>query len=265
VHLKTKEVQRELEGSEFYREGREAAWRRQQLAQIEARQNECIMEGWAFMAVEVGEEGAAAGGAEALAAEESREEGKVRWEIGTGLGARAAAELKKVLDQHKGTFAFTLKDLGRCTDTDFSKQAALKDLSPYYLLLGREPILLIDAPKLLSDTVIVGSEERWVVVAEAQAKYLRELLPAALENLHMAQLRDVQRYRQRGAEKGEKGNRVIQARGEVYLKQARKDLLDIGLTTARWRVKEVKDSGVIVLVSEKGEERREHTTNVAAV
>ncbi|CAI7801103.1 unnamed protein product [Closterium sp. NIES-53] len=150
-------------------------------------------------------------------------------------------------------------------DTDFSKQAALKDLSPYYLLLGREPILLIDAPKLLSDTVIVGSEERWVVVAEAQAKYLRELLPAALENLHMAQLRDVQRYRQRGAEKGEKGNRVIQARGEVYLKQARKDLLDIGLTTARWRVKEVKDSGVIVLVSEKGEERREHTTNVAAV
>ncbi|CAI7750144.1 unnamed protein product [Closterium sp. NIES-53] len=137
-------------------------------------------------------------------------------------------------------------------------------MSPYYLLLGKEPIFPINAPKLLSDTVTAETEDKWVAVVEARAKYMREQLPAALENLHVAQRRDVQRYRQRGAGQPRKGTREVQAGGEVYLKKVKKDLLDIGLATARWRVKEVKDSGVIVLVSDKGEERRDHITNMAA-
>ncbi|CAI7868407.1 unnamed protein product [Closterium sp. NIES-54] len=51
----------------------------------------------------------------------------------------------------------------------FSKQAALKDISPYYLLLGRETILPVDAPKLLAGIVTVASEENWVGLAEARA------------------------------------------------------------------------------------------------
>ncbi|CAI7889573.1 unnamed protein product [Closterium sp. NIES-54] len=70
----------------------------------------------------------------------------------------------------------------------FSKQAALKDVSPYYLLFGKHPILPVGAPKVLTDSVSAGTAERWVALADARAVYLRQMLPAALESLKVAQL-----------------------------------------------------------------------------
>ncbi|CAI5474225.1 unnamed protein product [Closterium sp. Yama58-4] len=145
----------------------------------------------------------------------------------------------------------------------FSKQAALKDFSPYYLLLGREPILPIDAPRVLTDVVTMSSDEAWVGLAEARARYLREMLPAALENLQVAQLRDAQRYKKRRERQAVQKGAPLGIGEEVYVKKARQDMLDIGLSTERWRVKEVKDSGVVVLVGDKGQEKRDHQTNVA--
>ncbi|CAI5947964.1 unnamed protein product [Closterium sp. NIES-65] len=51
-----KVVQRGLEGSLRYQDKREAAWRRLQLESIETHRTERMMEGWSFMAVEMGQE-----------------------------------------------------------------------------------------------------------------------------------------------------------------------------------------------------------------
>ncbi|CAI5945470.1 unnamed protein product [Closterium sp. NIES-64] len=56
MHLKMKVVQRGLEGSLRYQDKREAAWRRLQLESIETHRTERMMEGWSFMAVEMGQE-----------------------------------------------------------------------------------------------------------------------------------------------------------------------------------------------------------------
>ncbi|CAI7826415.1 unnamed protein product [Closterium sp. NIES-53] len=99
--------------------------------------------------------------------------------------------------------------------------------------------------------------------SEARARCLRELLPAALENLHVAQLRDAQRYKKRGERQDGKKDQTLGVGEEVYLRQAKHDLMDLGLSTERWKVKEVKDSGVVVLMSAQGQRRTDHCTNVA--
>ncbi|CAI7752062.1 unnamed protein product [Closterium sp. NIES-54] len=76
----------------------------------------------------------------------------------------------------------------------FAKQAALKDMSPFHLQYGRHPILPVDAPKLLSATVDADEPHLWAELARKRATYLKELTPAALDNLHVPQLRDARRY-----------------------------------------------------------------------
>ncbi|CAI7837290.1 unnamed protein product, partial [Closterium sp. NIES-53] len=147
----------------------------------------------------------------------------------------------------------------------FGKQASLKDYSPYSLLFGREPILPVGAPKVLTDVVRVTGADQWVALAEARARYMREMLPAALENLHTAQLRDAHRYEQRQQQGGRKAKPAVMEGQEVYLRRAKGDTLDVGLGTERWKVKEVRGSGVLVLENEKGERTVDHQTNAAAV
>ncbi|CAI7779207.1 unnamed protein product [Closterium sp. NIES-54] len=100
---------------------------------------------------------------------------------------------------------------------------------------------------------------------QARARYMREMLPAALENLHTAQLRDAHRYEQRQQQGGRKAKPAVMEGQEVYLRRAKGDTLDVGLGTERWKVKEVRGSGVLVLENEKGERTVDHQTNAAAV
>ncbi|CAI7806367.1 unnamed protein product [Closterium sp. NIES-53] len=126
----------------------------------------------------------------------------------------------------------------------FAKQAALKNLSPYHLLYGRDPVVPIDAPKLLYAIIEADEPNLWAKLAHKRAKYLKELTRAALNNLHVAQLRDTSRYQQRkAAGMGGKGDKVV-AGQEVYLRKAKHDTLDLAVGTERWKVKEVRDSGV---------------------
>ncbi|CAI7818152.1 unnamed protein product [Closterium sp. NIES-54] len=149
-----------------------------------------------------------------------------------GLAERLVQTVKKGLraygEEHK-------RDLDRklcwvMAGYRFSKQAALRDVLPYYLLFSKEPVMPVGAPRLLLDVVTTCSAEKWVAVTDAQAAYLRHFLPATMENLHVAQLRDIERYKQR-QEAGGKGARVgVQEEEEVYLRRQRKHALDVGLS-----------------------------------
>jgi hypothetical protein len=77
----------------------------------------------------------------------------------------------------------------------FSKQASLASFYPYYLLIGRHPIL----PKAIqvdADTVLANMDnlDTWALVSEQQADLFKRVMPMALENLSIAQHRDTLRY-----------------------------------------------------------------------
>ncbi|CAI7758131.1 unnamed protein product [Closterium sp. NIES-53] len=145
----------------------------------------------------------------------------------------------------------------------FNKQATLKDVSPYYLLFGKHPILPVGAPKVLTDSVSARTAEKWVALADAWAVYLRQMLPAALESLKVAQLRDIHRYKQRQLATMQGRDPAVEEGEEVYVRRAKRDGLDLGVSQQRWTVKEVRDSGVLVLKGENGKRVMDHVTNVA--
>ncbi|CAI7860962.1 unnamed protein product [Closterium sp. NIES-53] len=148
----------------------------------------------------------------------------------------------------------------------FGKQAALRDHSPYSLLFGCEPVLPMGAPRVLADTVSAGTIENWVALSEARARYLKVMMPTALENLQTAQLRDARRYKQQQQQgSGGKTLKGVTKGQKVYLKRAKQDTLDVGVGTERWRVREVRPSGILVLENERGAYLREHQTNTAMV
>ncbi|CAI7889458.1 unnamed protein product [Closterium sp. NIES-53] len=130
----------------------------------------------------------------------------------------------------------------------------------------RMEVLPVGAPWVLTDTVTAGTINNWVALSEARAKYLRVVMPAALENLHTAQLRDARRYEQ-WQQQGLGGTvkKGVSQGQEVYLKRAKQDTLDVGVGTGRCRVREVRPSGILVLENKRGARLKEHQSNTALV
>ncbi|CAI7844974.1 unnamed protein product [Closterium sp. NIES-54] len=98
MHLKAKELKREIACCERYRDLESVEWQKKSLARIEERYDLKIDEGWvAYMAMGVAEGVIERDGEATVETPEK------------------AAALQKVLKQHRGTFAYTLQELGRCT------------------------------------------------------------------------------------------------------------------------------------------------------
>ncbi|GJP34392.1 hypothetical protein CLOM_g18839 [Closterium sp. NIES-68] len=132
-------------------------------------------------------------------------------------------------------------------------------------VLDWEPILPVDAPRIMVEPMATDDPRQWAAVAAARASYLRSVLPAALENLEVAQLRDARRYnqRQQGTKEGRGRPQTLQVGDEVYLREQRRDMLECGLSRERWEVVKVKDSEVLDLRDSKGRRVRDHDSNVA--
>ncbi|CAI7912087.1 unnamed protein product [Closterium sp. NIES-53] len=181
--------------------------------------------------------------------------------VGEAMSKEGKDAMQELLARHRKCFAFTMQELGRCK----VKEMELK-LSSTEPGVDTQPLLPVGAARVLTDTVTAGTIENWVAVSEARARYLRVMMPAALENLHTAQLRDAQRYEQRQKQgAGGRPRKGVSQGQEVYLKRAKQDTLDVGVSTERWRVKEVRPSGVLVLENDKGALLKEHQSNTAMV
>ncbi|CAI5474942.1 unnamed protein product [Closterium sp. Yama58-4] len=100
-------------------------------------------------------------------------------------------------------------------------------------------------------------------LADARAKYLKKLLPAAMESLKVAQLRDIHRYKQRQVNKMTGKQTAVEEGQAVYVRRAKRDGLDVVVSQQRWEVKEVRESGVLVLEDATGKRVWTHVTNVA--
>ncbi|GJP45102.1 hypothetical protein CLOM_g4494 [Closterium sp. NIES-68] len=114
-------------------------------------------------------------------------------------------------------------------------------------------------------SVSTDDPRTWAAVAARCASYLRSVLPAALENLEVAQLRDARCYRQRkeGVGGGPRHGTELQIGDEVYLKEPRHNTLECGLSKQRWVVRRKEESGVLTLQNAPGRSVQDHVTNVA--
>ena len=144
----------------------------------------------------------------------------------------------------------------------FSRQESTK-LSPYYMLYGREPVLPVGSAKELAAPLPEMSSADWVRVAKLRAQLFRSVMPTALGNLQAAQERDSRRHQMRRNQwvgEQERSAPQLEIGQWVYVKRPAADTLDTGVSAERWRVQEVKPSGVVRLQRESGEQRLVHRT-----
>jgi hypothetical protein len=76
----------------------------------------------------------------------------------------------------------------------FSRQASLASFSFYFLLYGRDPNLPRIICREFSEVVNLDDPEMWSRVCSQRAELFRRVMPAAFENLAIAQHRDTLRY-----------------------------------------------------------------------
>ncbi|OAE21640.1 hypothetical protein AXG93_2619s1080 [Marchantia polymorpha subsp. ruderalis] len=76
----------------------------------------------------------------------------------------------------------------------FSRQASLASFSPYFLLYGRDPDLPTAIRRDSSEVVSLDDPNMWVRVCSQRVVLFRRVMPAAFENLAIAQHNDTLRY-----------------------------------------------------------------------
>ncbi|KAH8968866.1 hypothetical protein BDL97_02G004000 [Sphagnum fallax] len=110
--------------------------------------------------------------------------------------------------------------------------ASLASFSPYFLLYGRNPNLPTTIRRESSEVVNLDDPEMWLKVCSQRAELFRRVMPAAFENLAIAQHRDTLRYA------------IIRGGGRTIL-----------------RVREVLAFGVLMLEGRDGVVWKDHVRN----
>jgi len=76
----------------------------------------------------------------------------------------------------------------------FSRQTSLASFSPYFLLYGQNPNLPTTIHRESSEVVNLDDPEMWLRVCFQHAELFQRVMPAAFENLAIAQHKDTLRY-----------------------------------------------------------------------
>ena len=144
-----------------------------------------------------------------------------------------------------------------------SKQAST-GCSPYFLLYAREPIFPSALQKEMAQPIDFDSPEAaWNSIVK-RAKLLEERMPIAAANLKAAQHCDILRYQQLRSGTYLPKVQQYKAGDFVYLRRAKQgSTLAIKARAEILRVKQVKDSGVLVVQGKCGREDTVHCSQVA--
>jgi hypothetical protein len=76
----------------------------------------------------------------------------------------------------------------------FNYEASLVSFSPYFLLYGRDPDLPTTIHREFSEVVNLDDPKMWLRVCSQCAELFQRVMPAAFENLAIAQHKDTLRY-----------------------------------------------------------------------
>ncbi|BBM99042.1 hypothetical protein Mp_1g18210 [Marchantia polymorpha subsp. ruderalis] len=145
----------------------------------------------------------------------------------------------------------------------FSRQASLASFLPYFLLYGRDPDLPATIRPESSEVVNLDDPDIWVRVCSQRAVLFRRVMPAAFENLAIAQHKDTLRYATIRGGGYRPSIRRFRVGDYVYLQQTAPTTLDVTAGRIILRVREVLPSGVLMLQGRDGVVWKDHVRNCA--
>ncbi|CAM6086019.1 unnamed protein product [Calypogeia fissa] len=145
----------------------------------------------------------------------------------------------------------------------FSCQASMASFSPYFLLFGRDPDLPAAIRREVVEAVNLDDPAVWVRVCSQRAELFKRVMPAAFENLAIAQHRDTLRYATIRGGGYRPSVRRFHVGDYVYLQQAAPTTLDVTAGRTILRVREVLSSGVLMLEGRDGVVWKDHVRNCA--
>ncbi|BBN10953.1 hypothetical protein Mp_5g07880 [Marchantia polymorpha subsp. ruderalis] len=145
----------------------------------------------------------------------------------------------------------------------FSRQASLAYFSPYFLLYGRDPDLPTSIRRESSEVVNLDEPNMWVRVCSQRAELFRRVMPAAFENLAIAQDRDTLRYATIQGGGYRPSIRRFHVEDYVYLQQTAPTTLNVMAGRRILRVREVLPSRVLLLEGREGVVWKDHVRNCA--
>ena len=144
-----------------------------------------------------------------------------------------------------------------------SKQAALANYSPYFLLYGREPTLGINIQQKCQQVVDLDNPDVWLQVVTDRARVFAREIPMAMNNLQIAQHRDQLRYATTRGGSYRPRQRRFEVGDYVYVRRQQQTTLDTGTSPRILRVKAVQDNGILHLQGADAQVIKEHTKNCA--
>ncbi|GAQ93509.1 hypothetical protein KFL_015960010, partial [Klebsormidium nitens] len=144
-----------------------------------------------------------------------------------------------------------------------SRQAFLGGFSPYYLLFGRHPIVGSKVRDIIQNVVNLDDPAVWARVMSDRAKLFEKDIPAAFDNLLIAQHRDTLRYAHTRLGHFQPKLHRFEVGDLVYLRRQKADSLDSNVGRLILKVKAVLDSGPLVLEGRDKKTIKEHVENCA--
>ncbi|CAI7885034.1 unnamed protein product, partial [Closterium sp. NIES-54] len=166
-------IQRELYYSKWHQEEREVGRSQQRLEELDELYEERMTQGWAYMALAAGQEMSGTEEKRSETGTEQKAEAAESWEIGDGMGKVEAEALKGVLKEHRKTFAYSLKEMGRCLIREL--QINLTTDTPIFQLkrrmnLGDTAICREKCKELLVAGLIQTSESEYAAATVVAAR-----------------------------------------------------------------------------------------------
>jgi hypothetical protein len=128
----------------------------------------------------------------------------------------------------------------------------LVSFSPYFLLYGRNPNLPTTICHESSEVVNLDDPEMWLRVCSQRVELFQKVMPAAFENLAIAQHRDTLRYAIIRGGGYRPSIRRFHVGDYVYLQQTTPTTLDVTMGRTILRVREVLAFGILMLEGRDG-------------
>lgn len=144
-----------------------------------------------------------------------------------------------------------------------SRQTSLAGYSPYFLLFGRHPLVGTKVRDVVQKVVDLDDPDVWARVVNDRAKLFEKDIPAAFDNLLIAQHRDTLRYAHTRSGNFQPKLHRFEVGDLVYLRRQKADSLDSNVGRLILRVKQVLGSGRIVLEGRDKKTVKEHVENCA--
>ena len=144
-----------------------------------------------------------------------------------------------------------------------SRQVALGEYSPYFLMFGRNPVVGATLREMINTAVDLDDPATWHQVVADRAEAFKKAIPIAFSNLQAAQHRDTLWYAKTRTGQWSPKVKRFEVGDLVYLRRRKVDTLDVNVGRIILRIKDVLPTGGLLLQGRDGKMIKDHVENCA--